>query len=343
MKRLLTILTLSLLIAISVQAQNTSVSATVTDAGSVVWANGTYTFTFVPNTQYTNGPYFNNGGIPYIPVSISGSLNGSGTFTTSVPSNSTITPAGTFWQVTYCPQATAACQTSGKITITGSSQNISSNFVPTALVVQPGANQTVYNTNEAGTSIVGSQIYLIGTGLETCSAVTGTVCNTWVSSGGGGSGVSSFTGDGNLLNNSASVGAVTASLANTGVGYGVWGNTGASGAAPSYNALSSYPLAALPAGVTTTISSGTATLNTNPISANTCDTPVTVAATGVLTTDNIMADFNGNPTGRLGYEPGSMLTIVKYPTSGNVNFLVCNNTANSITPAAETINWRVVR
>ncbi len=96
-------------------------------------------------------------------------------------------------------------------------------------------------------------------------------------------------------------------------------------------------------GTTTTISSGTATLNTNPISANTCDTPVTVAATGVLTTDNIMADFNGNPTGSLGYEPGSMLTIVKYPTSGNENFLVCNNTANSITPAAETINWRVVR
>ncbi len=96
-------------------------------------------------------------------------------------------------------------------------------------------------------------------------------------------------------------------------------------------------------GTTTTIASGTAALNTNPISANACDTPVTIAATGVLTTDYIMADFNGNPTGSLGYEPGSMLTIVKYPTSGNVNFLVCNNTANSITPAAETINWRVVR
>ena len=176
---------------------------------------------------------------------------------------------------------------------------------------------------------------IIGTTISSSLGISAT--------GGGGSGVSSFTGDGNLLNNSASVGAVTASLANTGVGYGVWGNTGASGAAPSYNALSSYPLAALPAGVTTTISSGTATLNTNPISANTCDTPVTVAATGVLTTDNIMADFNGNPTGSLGYQPGAMLTIVKYPTSGNVNFLVCNNTANSITPAAQTINWRVVR
>jgi hypothetical protein len=38
-----------------------------------------------------------------------------------------------------------------------------------------------------------------------------------------------------------------------------------------------------------------------------------------------------------------MLTIVPYPTAGNVNFKLCNNTASSITPTAITINWRVNR
>lgn len=94
---------------------------------------------------------------------------------------------------------------------------------------------------------------------------------------------------------------------------------------------------------TQTIASGTATLGASAISPNTCATTVTVTATGVATTDNILGDFNANPTGSLGYQPGAMLTIVKYPTSGNVNFTVCNNTPNSITPAAQTVNWRVVR
>jgi hypothetical protein len=38
-----------------------------------------------------------------------------------------------------------------------------------------------------------------------------------------------------------------------------------------------------------------------------------------------------------------MLSIIKYPTSNNVNFKVCNSTGSSITPGAITLNWRVVR
>jgi hypothetical protein len=46
-----------------------------------------------------------------------------------------------------------------------------------------------------------------------------------------------------------------------------------------------------------------------------------------------------------GYSPTTtgMLSIIGYPTSGNVNWRVCNNTAASITPGAITLNWRVVR
>jgi len=90
---------------------------------------------------------------------------------------------------------------------------------------------------------------------------------------------------------------------------------------------------------------GTAALGTGAVSSGVCATVVTVAATGILTTDNIMADFNADPTSTTGYSPSAngMLTIIKYPTSGNVNFKVCNNTAASITPGAVTLNWKVVR
>ena len=98
-------------------------------------------------------------------------------------------------------------------------------------------------------------------------------------------------------------------------------------------------------GTTNTIASGTATLGTTLIASGAAASTVTVAATGVLATDNIMADFNGIPTGTVGYEPSSsgMLTIIKYPTAGNVNFIVVNNTGSSITPGAVTLNWRVLR
>ncbi len=97
--------------------------------------------------------------------------------------------------------------------------------------------------------------------------------------------------------------------------------------------------------LTQTIANGTASLGTSAISSGACATVVTVSATGVATTDNIMADFNADPTSTTGYSPSSsgMLTIIKYPTANNVNFKVCNNTASSITPGAITLNWRVVR
>jgi hypothetical protein len=105
---------------------------------------------------------------------------------------------------------------------------------------------------------------------------------------------------------------------------------------------------AFPAGTTTltqTVANGTATLGTSPISSATCATAVTVSASGVATTDDIVADFNADPTSTTGYSPSASgtLAIYKYPTANNVNFKVCNNTAASITPGAVTLNWRVSR
>ena len=94
-----------------------------------------------------------------------------------------------------------------------------------------------------------------------------------------------------------------------------------------------------------TVASGTSALGTGAISSATCATVVTTAATGVLTTDVVNASFNGDPTAVTGYVPltSGMLTIIGYPTAGNVNFKVCNNTSSSVTPGAITLNWRVTR
>jgi hypothetical protein len=94
------------------------------------------------------------------------------------------------------------------------------------------------------------------------------------------------------------------------------------------------PAAAGNATVPQVIASGTATMTTAAIAAGNCGTTVTVAATNVLTTDTITWAFNAAPA-------GSNAGLVAWPTTNNVNFAYCPNSAE--TPAAATINWRVVR
>jgi hypothetical protein len=92
-----------------------------------------------------------------------------------------------------------------------------------------------------------------------------------------------------------------------------------------------------------TVGSGTASLGTSEIAAGACASVVTVAASGVASTDVVLASFNSDPSGDTGYVPGASLDIRPYPTTNNVNFKVCNGTGEAITPSARTLNWRVVR
>jgi hypothetical protein len=106
-----------------------------------------------------------------------------------------------------------------------------------------------------------------------------------------------------------------------------------------------YKTLANTCGATKTIASGTSALGTSAIASAACATVVTTAATNTATTDVVTASFNGDPTAVTGYIPVTTgaLTIFSYPTSGNVNFKVCNLTSASITPGAITLNWRVAR
>jgi hypothetical protein len=130
-----------------------------------------------------------------------------------------------------------------------------------------------------------------------------------------------------LKTNNVSFGALATTTPGTGVATAAAANLSAAG------------------GLSSTIASGTSALATGAISSATCATAVTTAATNTATTDVVSWGFNGDPTAVTGYVPlvAGMLTIIAYPTAGNVNFKVCNNTSSSVTPGAITLNWRVVR
>jgi hypothetical protein len=121
------------------------------------------------------------------------------------------------------------------------------------------------------------------------------------------------------------------------------GTTGSGGAVvlatnPTVNGLT-FPVASGSAVVGQLVASGTAALGTGLIAATSSATTVTVAATGVVATDSIEWAFNAAPG--TGYTSGLFVQV--YVTSGNVNFVVTNPTAGGLTPAAATLNWRVVR
>lgn len=116
-------LVLLLTFPLSLWGQSTTVSATVVDSSSQAWSGGTYTISFrpVPNQP---GPYLWNGS-PLTTTQFTGTMNGSGVFSVSIPSSSSITPSGSQWTFTICPSAASPCGALS-LAITGSSEDISS-------------------------------------------------------------------------------------------------------------------------------------------------------------------------------------------------------------------------
>lgn len=116
---------LMLFCAIDAQAQTTSVTATITDSDSIAWAGGSYSVTFV-GTPGFSGTYQYQGSA-FTPQKYTGALDNTGTFAATIPSNPSISPAGTQWMFTLCPQASAGCSAI-TLSISGSSLNLSSTF-----------------------------------------------------------------------------------------------------------------------------------------------------------------------------------------------------------------------
>jgi hypothetical protein len=188
MKRVVLGLILSFFVAIAAQAQSTTVSGQVTDAGAQSWNNGTVTAQFVPNPLYPTLPqYAWTGGA--LSQSINGALNGTGGYSISIPSNTAITPVGSTWKFQFCPLASSPCFTTANVTITGATQTV--NATPPAIVVSSGPGVTAYADGEITGAVIGSMYYNTTTNVQR-------VCNgpnpcTWGANGGTTASVSALT------------------------------------------------------------------------------------------------------------------------------------------------------
>src|ERR1700742_3920961 len=86
------------------QSQSTTtVTITLVDSQGQVWANASYIASIVP--PFGNPNPLNNGGFPVqVPV-VSGFANASGVITVNLDTNTAITPAGSKYQLSICPNA----------------------------------------------------------------------------------------------------------------------------------------------------------------------------------------------------------------------------------------------
>jgi hypothetical protein len=93
------------------------------------------------------------------------------------------------------------------------------------------------------------------------------------------------------------------------------------------------------------VCSGSLTLGTAPIPSGGQATIVTANCPTLLTTDVISASSNVNIFTVVGYVPSTngILTINVFPTAGQVNVAVANNTGKAIIPALLTLNYKVTR
>jgi hypothetical protein len=87
-----------------------------------------------------------------------------------------------------------------------------------------------------------------------------------------------------------------------------------------------------------TVASGQSTLTRFAVNVGACTTAATMSAPGVATKDAIIWSYASEPA----IEDGNLI-LSAYPTSGNVNFKLCNPTAQTLTPSGLIVNWRVVR
>lgn len=106
-------------------AQSTTVSTTgVVDTDGFTWASGTYSIQFYPSPSWPSINSYTWQGAPLTGHTLfNGPLNGSGAFSQSIPSNSAISPSGSQWTFTICPNATSGCFATN-ISVNGSTLNV---------------------------------------------------------------------------------------------------------------------------------------------------------------------------------------------------------------------------
>jgi|SRR5882672_9218146 len=139
MKRFLILAILAVLAIAPACAQTiTSVSGQVLDPNGVPYSFGTILPQFVNVSGGATPTITANGGLLYAPTTPI-TLSSTGTFTIGVMANGSITPGSTFWKFLICSPVLnvlpdvmltpGGCFTTGNITISGATQNITGNIL----------------------------------------------------------------------------------------------------------------------------------------------------------------------------------------------------------------------
>jgi len=165
----------------------TTVTATLTDGQGQIWANASFTATIIP--PFGNpSPLTNHGTPPITPLS--GFTNGVGTFTIPMDDNTAITPSGSVWQFTICPNATVrVCSTSIQV-VFGASMNLSASLSADLSQIVVGASPTLQRAYGDGEVNGGQGAIYWRVSDNTIRGFNG---STWVAVGGGGGGSSSWS------------------------------------------------------------------------------------------------------------------------------------------------------
>jgi len=168
--------------------------------GTVTDPNGIpYAYGTISATIISSGtPTLN--GFPYTPPSQPAGLNSLGSFVMQLADNTVLQPGGSQWKFTVCSGAGTVNPAIGKGSVC---------FTAGPITIS-GFSQSISATLNAAALALTVPI-------------------------GGGGGVSSITGDGTLITNSSSVGAVVLTLGNA-PATSVWGNTAGGSGAPAYTA-----------------------------------------------------------------------------------------------------------
>jgi hypothetical protein len=152
----------------------TSVTATLQDSSAQVWANATWTTTFItpfgnPSTPNNNGNAITN--------NQSGVADSSGIFSVSLDDNNVVAPAGSKWKFTICPNASVSACAEVQLIITGPSMDISAALNSTIVPPQVGAQPNIvraYNDTEVNGAFGALYINSIDNTLRECELVS---CN----------------------------------------------------------------------------------------------------------------------------------------------------------------------
>ena len=174
MKKILSFVMLLLLGSSVAFATSTTVSSTgVADPDGFTWKNGTYSIDFVlaPNTTNVNANVWDGG---VFATHYTGSLDSSGAFSKSLPSNTAIKPAGSKWRFTFCANASKGCF-SYTTSVTGGSLNITT--ASNAVAVAPRFVQGQYNYGYGPvevTSTITTGAFFYDVTVGACKQYTGT-------------------------------------------------------------------------------------------------------------------------------------------------------------------------